>query len=240
MKSVVRWAVAALLTGTLLGADADPPPGKDALIRWLVAHQDDLDNVAFSDVVRAVTGKRVIPVDGKRDGRLLDKLGTALDAALAALNDPKHTIHLAGRVNEASRHIEDEIRRQVNQIPGWKCTIPLTREGKEQRSGYPDLRVVTGDGVILYLDPKLHEAASRGSTLRTFYYEPRNLTGKIQDDAIHLLVGVEHTGGGAKAMRLTKWELIDVSRIRVRLKAEFQASNADMYRPETIVRRSAE
>ena len=115
---------------------------------------------------------------------------------------------------------------------------PLTAQAHEQHSGYPDLRAVASNGTVFYLDPKLHDADSRASTLRTFYYKPREATGKIHDDAIHLLVGVEHTGGGAKAMRLTKWELIDVSGLRIQLKAEFQSSNAEIYRPEMIVGQS--
>lgn len=216
-----------------------PEPSPAELVRWLLGHQDDLRDIPFAEVVLAATGKRIIPVDPGRDAAMLQKLGDALDATLAALNDPAHAIHRAGRVNEASHFIEDEIRRQLNRIPGWKCTIPLTAGGHELRSGYPDLRVVTDTGVVMYLDPKLHDAGSRGSSFRTFYYEPRMLTGKIQDDAMQMLVGVEHDGGGDSAtMRFERWELIDVSKLRVSLKAEFQSSNAGIYRPEMIVGRS--
>jgi len=216
-----------------------PAKDREALIRWLVVHQDDLRDIPFSEVVKAATGKRIIPVRPKRDARWLERLGAALDAALARLNAPDHLIHTAGRVNEASHFIEDEIRAQINRLPGWKCSVPLTGEGREQRSGYPDLRVVTSDGVILYLDPKLYEAGSRGSTLRTFYYEPRTLTGKTHDDARQMLVGIEHSGRGAETLEFRKWELIDVSKLRVSLKAEFQTGNDHIYRPEMIVGRSA-
>jgi hypothetical protein len=216
---------------------AETKPSKAELVRWLVAHTDELREISFADVVLAATGKRVIPVDRKRQAALLRELGTALDAALAELNKPTSAIHHAGRVNEASRYLEDEIRRQVNLLPGWTCTIPLTSKSREQRSGYPDLRVKTRHGVVFYLDPKLYEVGSRGSSLRTFYYEPRALTGKIQDDAMHLLVGVEHSGG-VQPLRLTKWELIDVAKLRVQLKPEFQAGNDKIYRSEMIVGRS--
>ncbi|MGH8047855.1 MAG: hypothetical protein ACREKL_11465 [Chthoniobacterales bacterium] len=223
----------------LSAAEKKTAPDKAELVRWLVVHADDLRDIPFADVVMAATGKRVIPVDPKRNKAMLRQLGAALDATLAALNNPKHPIHDAGRVNEASHFIEDEIRKQVNLLPGWKCTIPLTAQNREQRSGYPDLRIEAPGGAVLYLDPKLHEAGSRGSSLRTFYYEPRALTGKIQDDAMHMLVGVEHSGGDAQSLRLTQWELIDVSKLRVNLKAEFQAGNDRIYRSEMIVGRSA-
>jgi hypothetical protein len=221
-------------TAALQGA-----PDQAELVRWLVTHQEELLDISFVEVVKAATGKRVIPVDPTKNAVLLRELGQALDATLAELNKPTHAIHRVRRVNEASRFLEDEIRRQVNLLRGWTCTIPLTAQHREQRAGYPDLRIVAPDGTILYLDPKLYEAGSRGSSLRTFYYEPRALTGKIRDDAVHLLAGIEHSGGTMAAMRLTRWELIDASRLRVQLKAEFQASNAGIYKPEMIVGRSA-
>jgi len=231
--------LALTLPAALSAKEPAPAPDKAELVRWLLVHENDLRDVSFADVVRAATGKRIIPVDPKLHTELLRKLSGALDAMLAALNDPAHAVHHTARVNEASHYIEDEIRRQVNSIPGWKCMIPRTAEGRELRSGYPDLRVVTADGTVMYLDPKLYEAGSRGSTLRTFYYEPRGLTGKIHDDALQMLVGIEHSGKDAATMRLSRWELIDVSKLRVSLKAEFQSGNANIYRPEMIVGRSA-
>lgn len=229
------FAFFAALIPAALAENGSPPPDPAPLVRWLVANQDNLRRVPFAEVVRAATGHRVLPVDAKRDAGWLEPLGRALDATLAELNEPTHAIHGAGRVNEASRFIEDEIRRQVNLLPGWKCVVPPTAQGREQRSGYPDLRVATPSGLVVYLDPKLYEAGSRASTLRTFYYEPRALTGKIREDAAHLLVGVEHAGRDASTLRLTRWELVDVSKLRVQLKAEFQSSNAEIYRPEMIV-----
>ncbi len=35
--------------------------------------------------------------------------------------------------------------------------------------------------------------------------------------------------------KFTRWELIDLAHLRVKLKAEFLGSNRDPYRPETIV-----
>lgn len=131
-----------------------------------------------------------------------------------------------------------------------RCDFPLTVEGKIQRSGYPDLRITDVESKrVFYLDPKLYAAGSRDSSFRTFYFEPKESTNKVRDDAVHLVVGFEHApretglgspnaGGSAspKTMwKFTRWELVDVSRFTVKLKAEFQASNRDMYRTEAIV-----
>jgi hypothetical protein len=36
-------------------------------------------------------------------------------------------------------------------------------------------------------------------------------------------------------MEFARWDLVDLARFKVKLKAEFQGSNHDMYRPESIV-----
>ncbi|MFM8364589.1 MAG: hypothetical protein ACKOAS_05485, partial [Verrucomicrobiota bacterium] len=71
-------------------------------------------------------------------------------------------------------------------------------------------------------------------------YEPKTTTSKVHDDARHLLVGVHHNEARGGQLRFEGWDLVDVSRINVQLKAEFQASNRDMYRDETVVLKSAE
>lgn len=206
------------------------------LINWLLEEERDLAGIAFGDVLAATSGKKILTVDPATDTPWLDKLAASLDRTIAALNDPSHPIHSVGRINEASRHIEDQLLKELNSIPGWICTIPKTADGKEQRSGYPDLRLEIEDGRVVYLDPKLYARDSRDSSLRTFYYEPKTTTAKVHDDAIHLLVGVAHNSGEGGSLRFEKWDLVDVSRIRVRLKAEFQASNRDLYNTESIVR----
>ena len=191
--------------------------------------------IPFPDVLAATTGKKVIPIDPEADKVLLARLGQALDKVLTDLNDPSQGIHQAGRINEASRFIEDQLHQELNLQPGWKCMIPSTAAGGEQRSGYPDLRLVLENGDVVYLDPKLYEEDSRTSTLRTFYYEPKTTTNKVHDDARHLLVAVRHNGKTGRDLRLLGWELVDISRICVKLKAEFQASNSDMYRKDNVV-----
>jgi hypothetical protein len=91
---------------------------------------------------------------------------------------------------------------------------------------------------VVYLDPKLFARGSKTSTLRTFYYEPKSATSKVQDNARHLLVGVLHSGGEVGQIRCEDRDLSDVSKTKVQLKAEFQASNKDLYRGDTILLKS--
>ncbi len=79
------------------------------------------------------------------------------------------------------------------------------------------------------------------SSFRTFYFEPKKATNKVRDDAVHLVVGFEHEPweGGSRSpnamWKFTRWDLVDLARFRVKLKAEFQGSNRDLYRQESVV-----
>jgi hypothetical protein len=225
---------------TWLGVCGAEPEGEDvdSLIPWLLDHRAELVGVPFGEVIKATTGHRIIAVDEEKDREILETLGEAIGVAEQRLNRVGHPIHGVGRVNEASRHIEDELREVIGGIEGWSCGVPTTVAGKEQRSGYPDLRIVTPDGRVVFLDPKLFRAGSRESSLRTFYFEPRSATSKVREDAVHLLVGFQHNGERGTDFRLLGWEIVDLSRLQVRLKAEFQASNRDIYVPAAVVGKS--
>ncbi len=213
------------------------------LIHWLLTEERDLKGVPFSEVVQASASKRIIPIDPAQetDRLLLRKIGEALDRVLTRLNAPDSAAQKEQRINEVSAHFEAAVKAEMNRVPGFACDFAKTAAGRVQRSGYPDLRLVDSTSKrVVYLDPKLHEQSGRESSLRTFYFEPKNETGKIHDDAHHLAIGIEHDGRKSGTWKFLRWELVDLSRLHVRLKAEFQASNRDLYRPEAIVGRSGE
>ena len=91
---------------------------------------------------------------------------------------------------------------------------------------------------VFYLDPKLYAAGGRESSFRTFYFEPKKSTNKVLDDAVHLVAGFEHAPRENGRWKFTRWDLVDLAHFQVKLKAEFQGSNRDLYRPKAIVARS--
>lgn len=211
------------------------------LIPWLLDEEAALKGIPFADVINATSGKRVIPVDqkDKATARMLAAIGKALDAVLARMNAADSPAKQQKRVNEMSKHFEDALETELKAAPGLECDFPRTASGHAQRSGYPDLRIVDKTtGRIIYLDPKLYAKSSRHSSLRTFYFTPKRETNKVNDDAHHLVAGIEHETTGTE-LNFTRWELIDLSGFRVRLKAEFEGSNADMYREDAVVGASA-
>ncbi len=212
-----------------------------ALVKGLLKEDLSKRDFNFATVSEAVSGKTVIPLARMKSGRrVYGAISSVLADVLQAMNSEISPTLGLRRINEGSRFFENGLLEGLNAAEGLRCEIPRTRGGKEQRSGYPDLMITDeATGEIYYLDPKLMEQGSESSTLRTFYFEPKDGTLKVNADACHLLVGIEHDGVDGN-WRFNGWRIVDLSTLRVRLKAEFQASNRDLYekssalvRPET-------
>ena len=239
-----RFFLLAALFAALASVRADEHKNSaQQTIAALVDDESELRGVPFPEVVRAATGKTIIPFVATNaiDRELLSKIGGALDRVLQDMNAPDAPAQKEERINEVSAHFERAIKDGLNRIAGFDCDWPKTAAGKVQHSGYPDLRLVDKtSGYIVYIDPKLYEQGSRGSSLRTFYFEPKKETNKILDDARHLVVGFEHGERKGGHWKFLRWELVDLSKFRVRLKAEFQGSNRDLYQSDAILKSSRE
>ncbi len=238
-----------LLAGILLGGlvagwfmktnDAHRAPLQEdadaALVRSLLGENLTDRSFDFATVAEACSGKRVLPlVDDPAHRRVVAAIERALAQTIREMNAADSPVRKLRRINEASRFFEDGLQARLDGLPGLHCETPPNRTGAAQRSGYPDLRIVDeASGTVFYLDPKLVEQGSESSTLRTFYFEPKNETLKITDDAVHLLVGIEHDGRNGE-WTFGGWRLVDLSQLQVRLKAEFQASNAALYRKSAL------
>jgi hypothetical protein len=214
-------------------------PAMDRLIPWLLDEDQQLRGIPFSEVIFDATGKKVLPLDANNaaDQRVVKAISAACNKTMKRMNAADSPIQNVDRINEVSSHFEDTLRELLNATPGLRCDFPLTADGKVQRSGYPDLRILDLESNrVFYLDPKLYAAGSRDSSFRTFYFEPKKSTNKVRDDAVHFIAGFEHQPRDKNAAwKFTRWDLVDLSRFQVKLKAEFQASNRDMYHPDAII-----
>lgn len=225
--------------------DRASEPGKapvDQLIPWLLDEDRQLRGVPFSEVIFDTTGKKVLAFNpnDEVDRAVGNAIRQVLDEVVKRMNAGDNPIQSILRINEVSSHFEDMLRDLLNGAPGLSCDFPHTAADKVQRSGYPDLRIVNrASKRVFYLDPKLYVAGSRESSFRSFYFEPKIATNKVRDDAVHLVVGFEHEPRSDNRWKFTRWDLIDLSRFKVKLKAEFQGSNRDLYRPEAVVGSSA-
>jgi hypothetical protein len=214
----------------------------DQLIPWLLNEDRQLRGIPFGEVIFETTGKRVLAFNrqDETDQRVAKQISAACDETVKRLNAPDSVIQNVDRINEVSSHFEDALRDLLNTTPGLNCDFPHTAQDRVLRSGYPDLRIVDlASKRVFYLDPKLYVRGSRDSTFRTFYFEPKIATNKVRDDAVHFIVGIEHEPRKNGRWNFTRWDLVDLAQFKLKLKAEFQGSNRDMYRPEAIVATSA-
>lgn len=235
LLALLMFSVGCSAEPTSENADIEP------FVHWLLDDGERLEDVRFAEVAEAVSGRKVSAVDPENavDASMLQTLEAALDAMLVELAEAENPIHEVGRVNEISRHVEDFLLKHLNQQEGFECRIPPNASGEAQRSGYPDLRLThEASGRIFYIDPKVYKEGSEHSSFRTFYFEPKRATNKILDDASHLIVGIAHSGKVEGRWELDSWKIVDLIDFRVRLKAEFQASNRELYREESVLIRS--
>ena len=236
-----KLAMLLALCGAWTASPAGEKGDRQAAIKALMETSDAMSDIPFREVVLAASGHEVLAVDRTTaaDQALLDHLAAAGNALIKWMNGPENPAKNLRRINEVSRLVEDKLHLLLHQ-GDFTCRIPTTVKGKAQRSGYPDLMIThVPSGRVTYLDPKLYEATSKTSSLRTFYYEPNALTGKVQHAARHVLLGIFHDGKDG-AWTFQGWNLMDLFDFRVRLKAEFQGSNKDLYREKLLLRSSAQ
>jgi len=245
MKTVAWFAIALLCAGSGVLAQPAATEGRtdsQVLVEWLLDEDRDLRGIPFGDVIQATSGHPVLAYDpgNAAQREVLNHIATAMETLLIQLNAPSHPVHQSGRINEASSHFEETLHVLLDADPELECDFPKTADGSAQRSGYPDLRIAhPKSGVVFYLDPKLYATDSRESSFRTFYFEPKRATSKVGEPAIHLIAGISHNGKAENgAWQFTGWSLVDLSKFRVQLKAEFQAGNRDLYRDELIIAES--
>ncbi|GAA5480903.1 hypothetical protein [Haloferula sargassicola] len=204
------------------------------LVKQLIGEDLDDRRFKFGIVMEAASGKKVLPFNPNNEAhaRVHEAITAALEHAAATLGRPDSPVRGLRRINEASHFFEDALLETLDAQPDLSAGIPLTHDGRHQRSGYPDLRIEhLPSHTVFYLDPKLVEQTSWDSSLRTFYFEPKAGSLKITEDAVHLLAGIPHDGRDGQ-WTFGKAKLIDLSAITLRLKPEFQASNKDLYPPQ--------
>lgn len=212
-------------------------PSVENLVQSVLDGGGTYKDVPFASLIETTTGNQVLPIDPNDpvDQEILEGLHAALKSVLEKFNEPDSATHQESRINEVSSHFEEALLKELNRAPEFSCDHPRTAEGNLQRSGYPDLLIRHKEsGRVIYLDPKLVAEGSLTSSLRTFYFTPRKETNKVLHNANHILVGIEHDGNTGE-WKYLRWHLVDLADFKVTLKAEFQASNRDLYVPELII-----
>ncbi len=101
--------------------------------------------------------------------------------------------------------------------------------------GYPDEKIVDTFGRTTFLEIKATTRPEYGSP-RDFFFTPlENTKKKITSDGHHLLLGFIIEEVQPKVFRTTGWKLVDLSKISVSMKPEFNTDNRELYKRDAII-----
>jgi hypothetical protein len=196
---------------------------------------EPIKGIPLAVVIKALTGCEVLSFDpGVMENRkLIEDLSHA--AGLAGQNAFQEGI-VASRPNEAGNRIEPFVLEALGRV-GLKADRPSTRTGKRRAAGYPDIEIVSRDGVIAYLDCKTYSTATKDQSFRTFYFSPSD-DPKITKDGFHLLMSFEldvQERKGRKVFVPVSWQIYSLDKLLIQVKHEFNASNRELYRREALL-----
>ena len=184
----------------------------------------------FRDVINAATGHKILPFDDNSN-QILEDIKSWLDVNLNELSNLIEMDYV-GRPNELGNYLERVLMARLHESLNFSVDMPRTEQGNKQAVGYPDGIIVDQlRDVVIYFDVKILQEKTRTSTLRSFYYQPTNKS-KISHDAPHFLIAfiVDSILDNNRSPFIIKdYEIVDIYDLEVNFKAEFNASNRDIY-----------
>lgn len=195
-----------------------------------------LDDIPFPVAIKAISGHEVVALnrEDRKDGELLEKLGRAAElAGSAAYNEGIE----AKRPNEVGNYIEPYVKTGLRQV-GLTAETPVTVVGKRQSSGYPDIEITDDYGRVTYLECKTYNLKNIDTTQRAFYFSPSKKACKITKNARHLVLSFQIETASRKKKRVyipVRWRVYDTVTMFVQVKHEFNASNRQIYREESLL-----
>ena len=174
-------------------------------------------NVPFSYVIEMTTGHKVIPLS-EEDKEVVNEVFEAARAVLEEAKEEDYNKNNKMRPNEISLRLEDKLRSKL------KGVIP-----ENKVAGYPNI-MLEREGKVYYIEVKLADVDQLNSSFRAFYYEPVEFA-KVTKDARHIMVGFIHT-----AKSVIGFKIVDLSKIKVDLKNEFNTNNKELYKSEAVIK----
>ena len=202
-------------------------------------------NVPFTVVVESATGKTINPVNlnDPKDRELIDDLKTIADNILTEFFEKSITLGeyrklgkksaKTFRPNEVSVFLEHTFPKKFMEIKESLKTIVNVVHLKE--SGYPDEKIIDKYGRVTFLEIKATTRPDSGSP-RDFFFTPLgNTKKKVDSDGHHLLLGFVIEEARPKTFRTIGWKLVDLSKIFVSMKPEFNTDNRELYKRGAVI-----
>ena len=184
-----------------------------------------MERLPFPVVIEAMTGFQILPIAADRRRLLRALVKSCIAVTAESIARPV----IANRPNDVSAQVERLLLEQLksNQL---LVEYPVRSAGKGG-GGYPDFLLRDrGDPAYLEVKVSREQNIAQGSA-RNFFYQP-SANGKIRFHAPHILAGFAIEEVTAKKWRLTRWKIVDLFFLRVRLKPEYNADNLEIYRDD--------
>lgn len=202
----------------------------EAVIKQMIA---PLKHIPLKLVLESISGKKVIPFDkdNPQHKKLLEKLKEATKLACQNINNAGGI--LSARVNEVGNKVELPIKEALRQVGFTDADVPVNKKGVKQSSGYPDIGF-SFDDLNVYIECKTYNLNNIATTQRSFYLSPTEGF-KVTKDAIHLFISLEIEQKSVGIFTAKAWKIIQIEKIDVDVKREFNSDNKRLYAEENIL-----
>lgn len=195
-----------------------------------------LRGLSLNIVIEGLANKKVIPFERNdtKDIIVLETLKKVADNVLYEVN--KSGIERP-RPNEVGNDIEPYVKQSLIKF-GYKADTPLTLNGKRKATGYPDIEFQDKDSRWHYIECKTYNIENIDTTMRSFYLSPSE-DFKVSKDAHHFgfsfEIFVEKSIGNMHIYKVKNWKILDLSKLELDVKYEFNSDNKRLYDKELIL-----
>ncbi|MFU7529670.1 hypothetical protein [Qipengyuania sp. ASV99] len=209
---------------------------EEFLSEAIIAYRKLPKDISVGVSIEGISGRRVLPLDADQcDVELVQKLCAA---AANLIGQSKEIPIKTGRVNELGNNIEEPLLDACRDI-GLNATWPKRADGSGGRSGYPDIAIDIDGERPAYLEAKVIAEGTEASSFRSFYLSPSD-NPKVCVDARHLLLAFTHerrenSAEGLEQYALTSFKLVDLYKVKGKIKFEYQSNNKEMYLKGAVI-----
>jgi hypothetical protein len=195
-----------------------------------------LNGLSLDIIIEGLSGNSVIPFDKNNleDNKVLEVL---INVANKTLKEVNINGILRPRPNEVGNDIEPFVKEALNYF-GYKANTPKTSGGKKKSTGYPDIEFIDEYDRVNYLECKTYNIDNINTTQRSFYLSPSKEF-KVTKDAHHFGISfevyVQKSIGNKHLYKIKSWKILDLSKLTLDVKYEFNADNKRLYDSNLII-----
>ncbi len=195
-----------------------------------------LNGLSLDIIIEGLSGNSVIPFD-KNNQKDIEVLKILTKVANKTLEDVNIKGILRPRPNEVGNDIEPFVKEALNHF-GYTSNTPKTSAGKRKSTGYPDIEFIDKYDRVNYLECKTYNIDNINTTQRSFYLSPSKEF-KVTKDAHHFGISfevyVQKSIGNKHLYKIKSWKILDLSKLTLDVKYEFNADNKRLYDSNLII-----